>query len=352
MTTSALPLAELEEIAETCLPLSPSLQGAQIMVTGCSGFFGTWLVAALLHLARHHGVELTVVAVARRPEALLGRLPESSPGARLVLVTADVTQWSASASALAAVSPTHLIHAATPASASLNAEAPIRMATIAAEGTRQVLSWAASRGVARSLLTSSGAIYGRQPAELPAMPESYAGAPDPLDSSQAYAEGKRLAENYAAAFSASGQLPVTVARCFAFAGPLLPLDAHFAFGNFVRDAVAGGPIVVQGDGTPLRSYLYATDLVVWLLHLLVRGRAGRAYNVGSSRAVSIRDLARQIAELGGCDYRVLREPVEGVAPARYVPDTTLAQRELGLQERVLLRESITRTLSWARRASP
>src|SRR5690606_8347055 len=124
----------------------------------------------------------------------------------------------------------------------------------------------------------------------------------------------------------AGGLELKVARCFAFAGPHLPLDAHFAFGNFLRDASLRNHVSVGGDGTAVRSYLYAADLVVWLLTILVRGESCRPYNVGSERAVTIRELAARIAAQSGCEYSVAHEA--GTEPPDvYVPSIARARTE-------------------------
>ena len=105
------------------------------------------------------------------------------------------------------------------------------------------------------------------------------------------AEGKRAAELLVAMHHRRTGLHATVARCFAFVGPHMPLDAHFALGNFVRDAANGSVIVIKGDGTPRRSYLYPTDLVTWLFQILVHGDAVRPYNVGGPEACTLAALA-------------------------------------------------------------
>ena len=172
----------------------------------------------------------------------------------------------------------------------------------------------------------------------------------PLDPRSAYGESKRMAELLCAIHAQRNGLECKIARCFAFAGPYLPTDGHFAFGSFLRDAMRGDPIGISGDGTPRRSYLYAADLAVWLWTILFRGENCRPYNVGSERDVSIFELANQVAQtlnptLG---IEVAREPIAGRPAQRYVPSTHRAQTELGLRESIGLTEAIKRTAQWHR----
>jgi dTDP-glucose 4,6-dehydratase len=137
-------------------------------------------------------------------------------------------------------------------------------------------------------------------------------------------------------------------------GPHLPLNIHFAIGNFIRDALAGGPIRIGGDGTPYRSYLYAADLVEWLLVILLNGQAGRPYNVGSEEAVSIRQLAERVAQVtatvwperGRPEVLVAKRPAPGAAAHRYVPNCARASGELGLVPVTSLDDAIAQTLGW------
>lgn len=244
-----------------------------------------------------------------------------------------------------------MIHAATDASARLNSEAPLVMFDTIVEGTRRALQFSLANTVTRFLFISSGAVYGTQPPHLTHASESFEGGPDPLDRANAYAEGKRAAE-LLCALAASPRLETTVARCFAFVGPYMPLDVHFAIGNFISHALAGGPIQVKGDGSPIRSYLYASDLAVWLWTILFKGRSGRAYNVGSEDALNIAALAHEVAAAvpnapsEKIRVSVASVPVPGAPVHRYVPSTARAQQELGLNADVPLREAIRRTHTW------
>jgi len=217
-------------------------------------------------------------------------------------------------------------------------------------GTRRTLEFACRCDARRFLLTSSGAVYGPQPEDMLLTPEEYSGGPDASSPRSAYAEGKRAAELLCAVYTKQHGLQATIARCFAFVGPYLPLNAHFAVGNFIRDGLRGGPIGILGDGTPFRSYLYASDLAIWLWTILLRGQPMRPYNVGSEVALTIKEVAQLVSEefLPAVPIQVARLPIAGTPAERYVPAVTRANAELGLRMTVPLGDAIRRTLAWHR----
>lgn len=316
-----LPAADLDHVLQHTRPLWEELRDARIFITGGTGFFGKWLLGTLSHA--NHVLDL-------RAEAVVLTRSERPPRDRIRFATGDVRSFIFPAGAFS-----HVIHAATTSSAPVEAD---EMFDTIVQGTRRVLEFSARCGAEKVLFTSSGAIYGPQPPDLSHIPETFVGKPE-----TPYGKGKAEAEHLCLA---SG-LAVKIARCFAFVGPHLPLDAHFAAGNFLRDAMAGGPVRVGGDGRPWRSYLHAADLAIWLWTILFRGATGRSYNVGSEQAVTIATLARETAALIGppCEIQVAQSP--GSAPdPRYVPCTRRAQDDLGLREHFSLVESLRRTFSW------
>jgi dTDP-glucose 4,6-dehydratase len=333
------PQADLEHAIGRAVPAWDALRGARLLVTGATGFFGSWLLETV-HLARLRlGLDLELTFLSRDPGAFLARHPHLSG---FEAIQGDVRTLRLPARAFS-----HVIHGATSASAAFNQDAPEEMFGTILDGTRRLLEELAPRPPARLLFLSSGAVYGPQPRDLPLLAESFPGGPDPLDPGSAYAEGKRAAEHAAALWARRTGTRLVVARPFAFVGPGLPLDLHFAVGNFLRDALAGRPIRVKGDGTPLRSYLHAADLAAWLLRLLAEGEPGQAYNVGSDQAVSIAGLAGEIARIAGAKVIIEGRAPEGVQPLRYVPDISRA-RALGLEVSLDRSEALRRTLEWLR----
>ena len=333
---------DLDQALAGTAALWPALDGARLFITGGTGFIGCWLLEVLAHARRQLGTRLDVCVLTRDPAAFQRKAPHLAAMPGLTLLAGDVCGLSPLPWA-----PTHIIHAATDASADLNEHNPLRMFDTIVDGSRAVLSLAARHPGARLLFLSSGAVYGQQPWELEGVPEDYVGAPDPTVPRNAYGEAKRAAEMLCAIHHKQFGVPVVTARIFALLGPYLALGTHFAAGNFIRNAMAGEPVVVNGNGLPVRSYLYAGELAQWLLHLLLRGTPGRSYNVGSEHGVSIAALAQEVANvLGDGRIAVLGAADTGWNPGRYVPDTRRIRAELGLQEEVGLAQAILRTALW------
>ena len=334
--------ADLQHVLDHTGGLWEELRGGRIFVTGGTGFFGCWLLETFARANEQLGLNAQLLALTRSPEAFARKAPHLAGHPAITLWRGDVRDFDFPGGKFS-----HVIHAGTASGAPVD---PLEMFDTIVNGTRRTLDFAASGGVEKFLFVSSGAVYGPQPPGLERVPETCLGAPDPTDPNAAYGEGKRAAELLCTLFCKARGIEVKIARCFAFVGPHLPLDAHFAIGNFIRDALSGGPIRVKGDGTPVRSYLYAADLAVWLWTLLFQGTPGRACNVGSMEAVSIADLAGKVAAVISPETTVTIQtpPDPSVLPARYVPDTTRAVRELGLRVRVSLEEAIRRTGAWHR----
>jgi nucleoside-diphosphate-sugar epimerase len=339
------PLAtDLDHILTHTEGLWDELRGQRLFVTGGTGFFGTWLLETFVWANDRFGLGASATVLTRDPGAFRAKAPHLGYRQAIRFHVGDIRAFT-----FPPPGYSHVIHAATPASAALNDDDPLLMADTIIEGTRRVLDCAVACGARKFLLTSSGAVYGPQPPDLANVSEQYTGGPDPTDPRSAYGEGKRLSELLCAIYHRQHRVEAKIARCFAFVGPYLPLNLHFAIGNFIRDGMQGRIVEVRGDGTPVRSYLYVADLMVWLWTILFRGEPCHPYNVGSEESLSIADLAREVAiTLGpGREVRIHGTPNAGL-PQRYVPSTARARTELALQQWVPLSAAIRRTAEWAR----
>jgi UDP-glucuronate decarboxylase len=313
----------------------------RLLLTGGTGFFGRALLRHWQSWAPEHRPWSECVVLTRNPSAFLTHYPEFAAGQGLsfhqgdILTPASLPQTGAFCAVL---------HAATDSTQGPSLT-PLQRFEQIVQGTRNVLDWSVHHGVGRLLLTSSGGVYGPQPPHLAKLPETFLGMPDPLEASQAYGVGKRTAEHLCTLYGEAHGIDVVVARCFAFCGPDLPLDVHFAIGNFIRDALWSHEIVVRGDGTPVRSYMDQRDLANWLWALMSRAPGGRAFNVGSDHGITMVDLAHRVRDLLAPrkPVRVMFKPSGDNGRNLYVPDIRRAQTELGLALRISLETSIEDT---------
>lgn len=336
-----LPQHDLQHILDHTRDLWHELRGARLFITGGTGFFGRWLVESFRYANQQLDLKASVSILSREPASAYRANPQLKNDPAVTFYQGDVRSFEFPSGQYS-----HIIHAATDASERLNTENPLLMFDTIINGTRHMLDFAVHCNAHRFLFTSSGAVYGKQPSNLSHIPEDFNGAPDLMDLKSAYGIGKRTAEYLCTVYSKHHGLYTTIARGFAFVGPGLPLDTHFAIGNFIRDAIQGRPILIKGDGTPYRSYLYAADLAIWLWTILINGESCRPYNVGSDEMMTLDEWAHLVAEQSNrrVEVEILGKQEAGQSPERYVPDIQRAKNELGLSVHVSPVKALRQTM--------
>jgi N-acetylneuraminate synthase len=346
---SVLPMAmhdflaeDLASIGEPVLVHCRLIEGMRIYVSGATGFFGKNLLALFAYL-HSRGLRFKVTALSRVPERFLAEQPTYRECPWLDWLKGDVLQpWPGEGRYDC------VLHAATGTAAAEHVDKLAVFEGILA-GSRNALGFAAARGATRVLLCGSGAQYGKIPSHLAAgIPEDSPIACDAAKIFSAYGEAKRASETLAALYAARHGFAVINTRCFAFVGPGLALDGHFAVGHFLRAALLGKTIELTSTGTAVRSYLYSADLAVWLMSLLLNAPAGSTVNVGSPQRTTILELANRVRDLVRPDLQIRVGATDGGGEREnYLPSIEMA-RSFGLDVWTALERSITRTARWHR----
>lgn len=311
------------------------LAGRHLFLTGCTGFVGAWLLRALSCL-NGAGAQIRATVLTRDASGFSRRHPRLAASAWLHPVEGDVK------TARLETGPVDfVIHGA----AAVRPEALRDGYAVLSDlmvGTRHVLEHAAASGAGRILLLSSGAVYGPLPNGARAYAEHLPCTVSPAD---AYACGKVAMEALALAHARNGGPSTVIARMFAFIGPWLP--EHLAVAQILRMAAEDGAIVLDGDGSPVRSFLYGADMAAWLLTLLAHGENGLICNVGSDEAHALIDLAHLTGTLT-TPAKPVRAGTASPDPVRkhYVPDIGLARRRFGLAPWTPLSTALARHFAW------
>ncbi|MBU3917368.1 NAD-dependent epimerase/dehydratase family protein, partial [bacterium] len=134
---------------------------------------------------------------------------------------------------------------------------------------------------------------------------------------------------------------------FAFIGPYQLIDKPWAINNFIYDAINGGPIKILGDENTIRSYMYPSDMVNWILTSLSNGESGTVLNLGSSEGCSLREVADIICKCTPGETVTISQTLNRKAKhSVFVPDTNKAREELGLETSIELSEAVKRTIMW------
>ncbi|MBA4241800.1 MAG: epimerase [Sphingobacteriaceae bacterium] len=317
------------------------LQHKTILITGATGFFGKCMLQNFICANNEHSLNINIIALSRNPEKFIVQNPEFKHDC-ISWIKGDVKNFEFHEQNI-----DFIIHAATDVNTHLITNEPLSIYESIVDGTKHILELAKQKNTNSVLYISSGAVYGKQPHHLTHISEDYVGATNVYDKDASYGEGKRVAEMLCNIYNKQHQVDVKIARCYSFVGPYLPLNGHFAIGNFINDILHNRQIKIQGDGTPQRAYLYTADLMIWLLKILTEGKPCYPYNVGSDEAINLETLANIISQYSRSNLGVeIAQAKTSAPPAIYVPSIERAKNELGLKVFTNIKDAIDKTFKF------
>ena len=327
---------DIGQVLAACREELKSLSGKTLLLTGGSGFVGSYLVESIIAFNRDRdGAPCRLLLPTRSLAATQAKWPHFFDMENVIWF-----EWDGCTLVPPVESCDYVIHAASPADPASYLHAPMQTMEDIANGTSAVLHFARSAGVSKMLYLSSGAAYGRQAADLDALTEDTSTSPDLLDPASCYGEAKRYSE----LLCRTSGVPCVIARLFAFIGPYQDMSGSFAVPDFIRQATQTQTIRIKSDGSAQRTYCYASDLTIGLWKLLLNGKSGELYNVGADAPrVSIRELAELVARQTG-EVEVVVEGKSGAGPrSRYIPNIDKFNRIYAAQ--IDLSAGLRRTLA-------
>ena len=311
-----------------------NLNNSNILITGGTGFFGKSILNFLIFLRHTKKINVNIILLTRNKNNFLINYPQYNQKF-INFIEDDIRTFKYNFNNI-----DYCIHAASSTSKKMEIENPKEIFSIVYDGTYNIIKIANNSNIKRMLFVSTGDVYGKK---LCNDKKSYIET-DKCSPISYYGKAKKISEE----ILLESNIDVSIARCFAFVGPYLDLNAHYAVGNFIRDVINNDDIIIKGDGKPLRTYLYMADLVIWLFAILLKSKNKSIYNVGSSKEISIYELANKVANAANNYYgkiKVLNES-NYLTSDYYIPNNYKIINELGVKENYTLDNAIKRTLEW------
>jgi len=321
------------------------LKNKSIFITGGTGFFGEWIVRSLLHFNEKLDLNIKIGLLTRNiSKYILNHSNLYWDNTNIDLFQGDISDFT-----FPEKKYDYIIHGASTSSIEkFNGAESISRFLILSDGTKHLLDYAVNCNVEKFLLISSGSVYGKQ--NVKKIDESYNCSLSTTDVNSCYGEGKRIAELLCSMYAQRYNFELKIMRCFSFVGPYMPLDIHFAIGNFIKDAVYNKKITIKGDGNQIRSYMYMSDFIIWLWTIFFSGKSNVLYNVGSDESISMKDLALKIVGmLNNVSLEILDQVGICDTVDRYVPSIERAKKDLNLGITLDLSLALEKTISFVKR---
>jgi UDP-glucuronate decarboxylase len=316
------------------------LQGKTVLITGATGLIGTSCVRLLMERNRVFHSDIKVIALIRNQAKADASLGEYGSDDGLMYCVSDLETFDTFD-----ISCDYIIHAGCPTASNFFMAHPVETAATIVDGTRNMLELARKAQVASFVYVSSMEVYGdgnQEPGLAYKLTEEDVGYVNPLHMRSCYPEGKRMAEHFTCAYAHEYGVHANIARLAQTFGPGIPMDDKRVFAQFAHCALDGEDIVLRTSGASTRMYNYTTDAVTGLFDVLLRGEAGKAYNVANEDTYSsVREMGELVAREcagGRITVRIKVDPDAPYPPEHHLPLDTSALQKLGWKPQVGLKQ--------------
>lgn len=332
---------DCSDAASWSVPLLNELRNQKLMVAGGTGFIGSWIAELISLLNDSYNFNTSLILLSRNTEPFQEEKKHLSKRKDIQFIEKDIRNINELPKDI-----TYLIHAASSPDNRVHMSNPIETISAITKGTDNLLDSAFKlQNLKKILYLSSGQVYGKNGIQKARISEADFGSLDCNKITSVYPEAKRLAEATCCAYSSQFKLPVVIARPFSFIGPCQSLSKPWAINNFINDALHGKTIRIIGNGEPVRSYMYPADMVAWLLRILVAGKNGSGYNVGSPVGISLKNIAEKIVQATKSKVDI-EIKFYNTDSSIFIPDIALCEKELGLNLNYTIEDTIRRSIAW------
>lgn len=320
--------------------LFKDLKNKKIFLTGCTGLFGYWLLKSFTKANEELALNAKAYVLTRQKNFKKSLIHKLCADRSIIFCKGDIRNFKYPKTKF-----DYIIHGATTSALeTFKGQNPTEKFDILASGTKNILNLAKLSKCKKILFLSSGAVYGKQPLNVKKIKENFNNKIENLSLS-VLGQAKSVAELMVLIHSRKNEIDVKIARCFSFIGPLIPLKIHYAAGNFLNSVIKKKDIIIKSSGKSFRSYMYMSDLTIWLWYILFKGKKSNIYNVGSEEEIRIDKLAKNINSLTGNNskikIKIKKEKKDKIT--RYVPSTKKFRSKFKIKKPTNLNDAIIKT---------
>lgn len=342
-----LPQNDLDNISKSLFKFKDLFENKSFLITGGTGFIGKWLIAGLMKISDDYDLNIFITILTRDKNAFIKSHNGLLDNPKLNFIERDIRNLD---------NPfdkenefDFIVLGANDATYDFSLDL-FSLTDTLINGTYKLLKNTVSDKTKSILHLSSGAVYGDITKCNKGVSENKKSNFDLTNKGSMYGVTKALVESILNEFGNQNNINIINARCFAFVGPYLPLDRHFAIGNFIKNCLNKNDIVVNGDGSPVRSYMYASDMACSILGCLTIDES-IYINIGSDKPVSIKELAEKISKISSTKMHIKQRNLNHPEKSNfYIPDIELLN-SYNFCEFVDLDSSILRTINFYKNLS-